>query len=131
MVNKAYIFARTGSKDKAIFDVLGISKTTYYDYLDQAETYRRKAKLTPDQKLIMDFSDSIKKGRAERENEAISTIQKAADKSWQAAAWYLERSNPEDWGQKIKTDNTHKGDKNNPLNINNINKPIEELLRDV
>jgi hypothetical protein len=47
------------------------------------------------------FCAAVKKARAEAEIRAVALIQKAAqDGTWQASAWYLERSHPDRWGRK-------------------------------
>lgn len=47
------------------------------------------------------FYTAIKQARAEAEVRAVALIQKAAqDGTWQASAWYLERSHPDRWGRK-------------------------------
>ena len=46
------------------------------------------------------FCSSIKGAKAEAEVRAVALIQKAAqDGTWQASAWYLERSYPDRWGR--------------------------------
>ena len=46
------------------------------------------------------FCTSIKGAKAEAEVRAVALIQKAAqDGTWQASAWYLERSFPDRWGR--------------------------------
>lgn len=46
------------------------------------------------------FCAAIKQARAEAEIRSVTLIQKAAqDGTWQAAAWYLERSYPDRWGR--------------------------------
>ncbi len=47
------------------------------------------------------FSVAYKKSRAEAELEAIHVIRDAMPKTWQAAAWYLERSYPDHWGRRV------------------------------
>lgn len=48
------------------------------------------------------FSVAIKKAEAECKAARIATILKASDKSWQAAAWWLERRCPEEYGRTVK-----------------------------
>lgn len=46
------------------------------------------------------FCTTIKQAKAEAEIRAVALIQKAAqDGTWQASAWYLERSFPDRWGR--------------------------------
>ncbi len=46
------------------------------------------------------FADAVKRAEAEAEAEMVKLVRAAAPDSWQAAAWYLERKQPRDWGRK-------------------------------
>lgn len=47
------------------------------------------------------FRDEILKAQADAEVSAVATIRKAGNEgSWQATAWWLERSKPERWSKK-------------------------------
>lgn len=48
------------------------------------------------------FWQTIKKAEAEAEARNTALIQTQASKSWQAAAWWLERKFPDRWGRKDK-----------------------------
>lgn len=48
------------------------------------------------------FSVALKKAEAECKVARIATILKASDKSWQAAAWWLERRCPDEYGRNPK-----------------------------
>ena len=51
----------------------------------------------------LQFSDACKKAEAERALQALRIIQRSANKdNWQAAAWYLERRYPEEYGRIIQ-----------------------------
>jgi hypothetical protein len=45
------------------------------------------------------FLAAVKKAEADAVVRNVAIIQKAAHKSWQAAAWWLERKRGEDWSQ--------------------------------
>ena len=45
----------------------------------------------------LDFRDAIKEARAKAEARAVAAIQKAGRQTWQANAWFLERSFPQRW----------------------------------
>lgn len=47
-----------------------------------------------------EFSDAIKKAEVECKAGRIVIILRAADKSWQAAAWFLERRYPAEFARK-------------------------------
>jgi hypothetical protein len=44
-----------------------------------------------------DFADAVTKAEADAEVRNVAIIQQAASKSWQAAAWWLERRRHDDW----------------------------------
>lgn len=67
-----YLRAGNSQKDSAL--LAGISEDTFYEWMKKSE-----------------FSEPIKKAEKECKARNIAIIQKAAEKSWQAAAWYLER----------------------------------------
>ena len=70
----------------------GISEPTYYRWL-------REAKIAPEGHQLREFRQSVKKAMAIAVHRHLLIIQKAASKYWQAAAWFLERRFPQDWGR--------------------------------
>lgn len=72
----------------------GISKQTLYRWIQMADE--------PDaDPIYRDFRDAVETARAQSEIRNVALIQKAAnDGTWQAAAWYLERTNPRRWGRR-------------------------------
>ena len=99
-------------EDAAI--MAGISASTYYEWMKKGEQERvaleegEKALTLPDTSLpasedgtpeieliypFLEFSEAVKKARAEAEGAHIRNIRKAADNGvWQASAWFLERA---------------------------------------
>ena len=72
-------------------DIVGISMSAFTDWMNTKE----------------DFAVAIKKARADRTNLLVKCITKEAfSGTWQAAAWLLERTEPEEYGKSvaIKTD---------------------------
>lgn len=48
-----------------------------------------------------DFVDAVKKAEAEAEVESVALIRRSAQEGqWQAAAWFLERRKPSEWGRR-------------------------------
>ena len=111
-------------EDAAI--MAGISASTYYEWMKKGEQERvaleegEKALALPDTSLpasedgtpeieliypFLEFSEAVKKARAEAEGAHIRNIRKAADNGvWQASAWFLERSHPKKWGKRSQLD---------------------------
>ena len=98
----------------------GISPSTFYEWMkkgDEMDDIREedKALPSPDSSLpatqeavkievvnmYSEFSEAVKRARAEAEGAHIRNIRRAADNgSWQASAWWLERSFPKKWGKR-------------------------------
>ncbi len=68
---------------------VGIARSTYHRWMQDNQ----------------DFSDAIQKARAEAVVGYLAVIRKAANSGqWQAAAWWLERVLPEQYGRKVTTE---------------------------
>jgi len=64
----------------------GIGETTYYKWMQWADSDRRDAK------IYRDFREQVKEAEGEATQAWLAIIEKAArEGSWQAAAWKLER----------------------------------------
>ena len=50
-------------------------------------------------KQSADFAESVKNAEAEAIARNVALVQKAAGRSWQAAAWWLERRHPKDFAR--------------------------------
>jgi len=76
----------------------GIAPATYYRWMADAE-------LPDADKELVEFREEVIKARAEAEIRNVAQIQLAAQEgTWQAAAWYLERSHPNRWGRYQRVD---------------------------
>jgi transposase len=108
-------------EDAAI--MAGIAPSTYYDWLKKgAEEDSRQDEIKAlgdgssplpaiiegsDIELVYvfsEFSEAVARARAEAEGAHIKNIRRAADNgTWQASAWFLERSFPKKWGKRSHT----------------------------
>jgi hypothetical protein len=59
------------------------------------------------------ISDSIERAKLENKRWHVSNIKKAADKSWQASAWYLERVHHKEFS--LKSQFEHSGPDGGPI----------------
>jgi transposase len=79
--------------------VVGINKTTFYQWLKRGKSSIRSTKYTI-------FRDVVTKAMAFAEARLVALITRAAEKNWSAAVWILEHKYPERWGkQNVKTEN--------------------------
>jgi hypothetical protein len=96
---------RSGCTHDAAAEAIGMSTRALRKWLqkgDDAEVRRDAGeKLTAQDGRYLAFAEDARKARAEAEVRAVTTIQRAAaNGTWQAAAWYLERAFPERWSSK-------------------------------
>lgn len=83
------------SKHKAA-KMVGIEHTTLYRWVEQGE-----ADIQSDQDTAYStLCTTINQAEAAFQGYALQMIHDAAVKQWQAAAWLLERRNPEEWALK-------------------------------
>ena len=90
----------------------GISSSTFYDWMRRGAEGQKALESgdsplpdSPDVDMYLEFSEAVKKARAEAEGAHIRNIRKAADNgTWQASAWFLERSFPKKWGKRSTLD---------------------------
>ncbi len=83
---------RLGVPQSTAVTYAGISDTTYYRWLTEAEKDDAPTELR-------EFRDAVRAARAEAEVRSVAVIQNASRKTWQAAAWFLERGFPKHWSR--------------------------------
>lgn len=83
-----------GNTAKTACHLVGIGTTTYYRWLRTADEPKAR-------KEFREFKEAIEKAEAFAAAKRIEVITKAMDAgTWQAAAWWLERRQPDEWGLK-------------------------------
>lgn len=88
----------TASIEDALI-VVGISRPTHYRYLEQAKADDAKGRKK--RTIFQEYRDNILKAQIERRVVREQKIVKAGEKSWQATAWALERSDPKRYSPKL------------------------------
>lgn len=72
----------------------GVGKTTYYRWMELGA-----AEDAPE--MYREFRHAVESARSEAEIRNVALIQRAANEgTWQAAAWYLERTAWQRWGRR-------------------------------
>jgi transposase len=99
---------QNGNYIETACDFAGINRATLYRWLQESEEDDAKP-------LLKELSDTVRKARAQAEMRNVLRIQKAADDSWQAAAWWLERSQPKKWSKQTNVELS--GVNGNPINV--------------
>lgn len=87
-------------KDAALY--AGISVGTLEDWIGRGRGGGRRPAHPP----YVAFVDALEKAEAQAVVRNVAIIQKAAADTWQAAAWWLERRRPDDWGRKERVEHS-------------------------
>ena len=102
-------YLRAGNNIEDSCGLSGINPDTYYNWKKD----KRK----------VEFHEAIKKAEQECKARNIAYVQKAAEKTWQAAAWYLERKYHNEFALKNVTELVGKDD--GPLQIKIVEEPFK------
>jgi hypothetical protein len=82
-------------------------------------------------KAYGDFCEAVEKTRAQAEVRAVALIRKAAmDGTWQAAAWFLERSHPGKWGRQGRLEVTGKNGGAVEVDVSALEAKVSQILKD-
>ena len=85
LLDKICSALRAGNTRKASAEYAGITEETFYQWM----------------KHNLSFLSAIKKAEADAEVSAVAIIKKAMPETWTAAAWWLERRKPNDYGRNL------------------------------
>lgn len=80
----------------------GVSYDTLNEWMKKGERLKRGK--------FFNFSESIKKAKAQAELLLVERIHDHGEKEWQANAWILERRHPERWGRRERHEHAGKVD---------------------
>lgn len=98
-----------------------------YERIMEANTSKPKKS----EQEFLDFFEAVQKAEATAEARNLTIINKAAEKNWQAAAWYLERRAPDRWGRRdrVQAELNHTGKVDGDLSYSMKGLSTEELKR--
>lgn len=106
LIDEFLTYKENGISDKDACDMCGIAHSTFYRWLDEAETEingNDPKRPVADLALKKDLRAGLKKAKASFKAYHIQNITKASKKTWQASAWILERMYPEEFGRIDRT----------------------------
>lgn len=75
--------------------IVGISRSTYYNWINKAKASNRRNKYTL-------FMDAVGHAQAYDEARLVRNIRLSSDGKWRASAWMLERRFTNNWGKPNK-----------------------------
>ena len=86
-----YALLRGGNYIKTACEYAGIPESSYYKWMQEASTEEGRA-------WTKDLREQVQAARSYAQAANLQIVQQAAREGhWQAAAWFLERSNPSQW----------------------------------
>jgi hypothetical protein len=117
---------RSGSYPEVAAISTGVGRATYYRWIAEGEDRWIDGRLVRANRRYRDFRDAIERAQAEAEAVAVAHIRKAGEdpKTWQAEAWYLERSRSDRWRRRDTIHSAGPGDGDPPL-------PIRRIIHDL
>lgn len=112
----------------------GITKPTLYAWMEKGrkEQERIEAGLEPNEAEtdFLEFFNAVEKAKAEAVSRNVAIIQKSAHSgTWQAAAWWLERTQQTVFGRKQQLE--HTGAEGQPIKLEVSTQEIEEKVKTI
>jgi len=107
IITKLVNALRAGNYMEHAADYAGVHVSTVYRWLEKGNTEleRREQGFKPDRSLdqLCELSEGVKKAKGEAVVRAMALIQNAASNgTWQASAWFLERTQPNFFGRRTE-----------------------------
>ena len=111
-------------------DYVGVTPLTIANWLRKGEALSQvdDRELDNDEQMFVDFFMDCKKAKALSEMKAVNVIREASQSSWQAAAWYLERTANDRWGRIQRTEITGADGGAIEINADAVARKLEALL---
>ena len=90
-IEDALRLCRAGMTDKDIAAYLGVAPETYSRWINHPRTDNQRQ-----------LCQAMKKAEVERKATLVTRVMEASNKSWQAAAWLLERKYPSEFAKPVR-----------------------------
>lgn len=106
MIEEARELLADGMAQQQVFGALGVSESAWYEWqrkgraLLDAGLDSEADECTENERLYMEFAAAVEKGRAKAVQTHIANVVKAAEHSWTASAWWLERNYPQQYARR-------------------------------
>lgn len=101
LINEMEDLVKQGYTFRDCCAVLDINESTFYSWINKANELQEDGnKLAVSEKsLYLELTKSLKRADTERKNALKQKIERHGNKQWQALAWILERSYPQEFGK--------------------------------
>lgn len=102
-------YIRIGTPIRNAVVAAGITETSFYSWINRGMAERERLKLVkgakenPTEVVFLKFLEQVERAKAEAVAKKVAVIAKSGnDGDWRAAAWWLERQLPEEFGKTEK-----------------------------
>ena len=102
-------YIRIGTPIRNAVVAAGITETSFYSWINRGMAERERLKLVKGAKenstevVFLKFLEQVERAKAEAVAKKVAVIAKSGnDGDWRAAAWWLERQLPEEFGKNDK-----------------------------
>lgn len=106
------VHLEAGAFVEAAAEAVGLPSSTFHRYMEigrdcdsarkMCEEEGRKWKpATENDERLLEFWESVTRARASAQITAVAAVHGAKDDDWRAAAWFLERSFPKQYGKRL------------------------------
>ena len=99
-------YIRIGTPVRKAVAASGIAEKTFYNWMSRGLAERERQALVPNAKnnptevVFLQFLQQVEQARAEAITKKVAVIAKSGNEGdWRAAAWWLERQVPEEFGK--------------------------------
>lgn len=127
---------RLGNYQDYAANAAGITVTTFYNWMDRGKRERERLvnadeKAKPKEAIFLEFFEAVEKAKGLAIAQNVAVIQRAAATgTWQAAAWWLERTAQKTYGRKQQLE--HSGNAENPIalsvDVNELENKVKRIL---
>jgi len=122
---------RLGNYQEHAAQAVGINKGSFYNWMERGKNEQDRINhgLEPleEETIFMEFFNSVEKAKAEAVSRNVAIIQKSAHHgTWQAAAWWLERTQQTVFGRKQQLE--HTGAEGQPIRLEVSTQEIEDKI---
>lgn len=114
LTNEIVWWLRQGLTQEDTIRVTGVARSTYYSWLDRARELTARvhdpdddfddSNATIEELRLLDLLDGVTGARARSKGDALAALRSAMRSDWRAAAWFLERSFPDEYGRRDRLD---------------------------
>lgn len=99
---------RAGNYVETASHLAGVGRASVYRWIERGRAALEREEagdtLTDDEERYAVFAQEVEEARAAAMARNVTLVNTAAQTTWQAAAWWLERTNPQMWGRHLRAE---------------------------